>query len=286
MKNYIKYSSVILCVLAFKISTFAQLTEPDTLLKEGFESGIFPPIGWLNTATNNNLWMPYTMIANPNGGSSPATYYSHSGNNCAASSSWGFTPDAYLISPKLTINDTTYSLKFWISASDTGYFSEHYSILVSQTGTNYNDFTPIFSETLTDGNTNSSSFKYRTFSLTPYNGKDIYIAFRHHNCSNQYYLKLDDILVSGTKKLIDYTGISDIKSQEQVNIYPNPTANYINITNVSNPMVEICNNTGQTVLNSNTNLINIESLNDGIYTVKVKTENSMIIKQISVIKNL
>jgi hypothetical protein len=267
--------------------SYAQLSEPDTLLKEGFESATFPPTGWLNSSPNNSLWTEaYTYWGNS---SFQANTVSHSGGNCAlkdGSQAPFTTPDAYLISPKLSISDTTYSLKFWIAASDDILFAEHYSVLVSQTGTNYNDFTPIFSETLTDGSIYNFAFKLRTVSLAAYKGKDIYIAFRHHGCSDQYILRLDDVLVSGTKKIIDYTGISDIKGQEQINIYPNPVANYINITNVNNPIVEIYNNTGQIVLKSNANLINVETLNDGIYTVKVKTENSMIIKHISVIKSL
>ena len=284
MKNYIKCSSVFICVLAFNIMSYAQLSEPDTLLKEGFESATFPPTGWLNSSSNNNPWTnAYAYWSNS---SFQASTYSHSGGNCAFNDGYYIAPDAYLITPKLSISDSTYSLKFWIAASDDISFAEHYSVLVSQTGTNYNDFTPIFSETLTDGSPYKPSYKFRTLSLAAYKGKDIYIAFRHHNCSDQYILRLDDILVSGTKKIIDYTGISDIKRQEHINIYPNPVANYINIANVNNPIVEIYNNTGQIVLKSNANLINVETLNDGIYTVKVKTENSMIIKHISVIKSL
>ena len=97
-------------------------------------------------------------------------------------------------------------------------------------------------------------------------------------------LRINDFFVLRKKK--DHTGISVLNSQELINVYPNPTSTSINITNVNNPYVDIFVNSGKLVLNSTNNFINLESLNDGIYTVKVKTENSIIIKKISVIKNL
>ena len=266
--------------MVIKFSTFGQVT--DTILKEGFNTipSLSLPTGWITTAGSSN----YTWgILNWNGAA--ANFYSHSGTSCAFSSSDGFIPDAYLITPNLTISDTSYHLSFWISAGDANYYSEHYSVLVSETGTNFADFNPIYSETLTSADPDGSiSYKKKTFSLAAYNGKNIYVAFRHSDCNNQYMLRLDDVLVSGTKK--DHTGISVLNSQELINVYPNPTSTSINITNVNNPYVDIFDNSGKLVLNSTNNFINLESLNDGIYTVKVKTENSIIIKKISVIKNL
>jgi hypothetical protein len=276
MKNFTQKTAILLCALAIKFISISQIL-PDTLIKEGFESGIFPPTGWTNSSTSTYAWFPYSGT-----GVSIPEYYSHSGSDCAASSSWGLTPNAYLITPKLLISDTTYSLKFWISGGDTDFFSEHYSILISQTGTNYNDFTPIFSETLTDGNTNSSAYKLRTCSLAAYKGKNIYIAFKHHDCFDQYYLKLDDILVSGTK---NYTGFNDLNEESKIKVYPNPTSDKIEISNVMNPEVEIVNNIGELVLKANSNSIDLSHLNEGIYTIKIQNEHSMITKKISVIKN-
>jgi hypothetical protein len=42
---------------------------------------------------------------------------------------------------------------------------------------------------MTDG-----SWHLRTLSLSAFTGMDIYLAFRHYDCTDQYMLRLDDIL--------------------------------------------------------------------------------------------
>jgi hypothetical protein len=93
---------------------------------------------------------------------------------------------------------------------------------------------------------------------------------------------LDDILVSGTK---DFTGLNDLSEESKIKVYPNPTSDKIEISNVMNPEVEIFNNIGELVLKANSNSIDLSHLNEGIYTIKIQNEHSIITKKISVIKN-
>ncbi|MCE2742225.1 MAG: hypothetical protein LW701_01410, partial [Fluviicola sp.] len=59
MKNFTQKTAILLCALAIKFISISQIL-PDTLIKEGFESGIFPPTGWTNSSTSTYAWFPYS----------------------------------------------------------------------------------------------------------------------------------------------------------------------------------------------------------------------------------
>ena len=83
-------------------------------------------------------------------------------------------------------------------------------------------------------------------------------------------------------------GIEDIKEDNSITLYPNPTNSEVNISseNIINS-VEIFNSLGQRVyqekINSNTKTIDISSFLNGVYILGVNTENGVIRKKI--IKN-
>lgn len=51
----------------------------------------------------------------------------------------------------------------------------------------------------------------RKVDLTPYAGKTIYLLFRHHDCTGQYILRLDDVFVYN--KGSEPTGIGGVVSE-------------------------------------------------------------------------
>lgn len=60
---------------------------------------------------------------------------------------------------------------------------------------------------------------YREVDLSAYAGKTIYVAFRHHGCTGQYLMRLDDIFVynadgSGIKSMTDGDAAKGIIRQE------------------------------------------------------------------------
>ena len=58
-----------------------------------------------------------------------------------------------------------------------------------------------------------NGWQKRTIDLTPYAGKDVYLAFRHYDCTGQYILRLDDVFAF-EKGTADPTGISYLKTDE------------------------------------------------------------------------
>jgi hypothetical protein len=132
----------------------------------------------------------------------------HSGSNGAANFSYiygetGTTPDDYLISPLLDLQGT---LRVWLSGITNSNYEEYFSIYVSTTGNTVSDFT---STTPVCRGTTTNQYVEYTADLSSYAGQQGYIAIRHHNCSDQRYLYVDDFGLYG--------------SENWVSVSPNPT---------------------------------------------------------------
>ena len=131
------------------------------------------------------------------------------GTYCATSFSYAteadkpLTPNNFLVSDrKYTITENS-KLTFSIAAQSKQFPNEHYGVAISTTSNkDAADFTVIFDETLTAGVVDSISTQgqwfERTVDLSQYAGQEIYIAFRHYESADNFWIKLDDIsLTSG-----------------------------------------------------------------------------------------
>ncbi len=126
------------------------------------------------------------------------TYLSLSGQDglCISSASWtggygNLEPDNWLISP--TIHVPPYALlKWYATASFDPDFHEHYDVYIGEgVGLDVTTWNPVFGETLAEAN----NYKVHSVSLNAYTGKDIHIAFRHHDCNGQLRLLLDGVSI-------------------------------------------------------------------------------------------
>ena len=117
-------------------------------------------------------------------------------------------PDNWLISPAVTLaNGSTFSL--WACGQDSTYAGEHFGVFVSTTGTNPSDFQLVQEWTLTAkgdrydgprGNRTQGNWYQKTVDLSNFAGEGRYIAVRHFNCSDMFYLDVDDLeLTNGGK---------------------------------------------------------------------------------------
>lgn len=100
------------------------------------------------------------------------------------------------------------------------------------------------------------------------------IAFVNNHDANDVNNRA--ILNANSMKVVDLpTGISD-NNESRTTIYPNPATNVLNVVSEKEiQMVEIYNVEGQLVktIDGNVNSIGISELNNGIYFVKIRTEN-------------
>ena len=177
------------------------------------------------------------------------------------------TPDNWLITPALVIPSNGAKLTWYVSAIDADYAAEYYDVMLS-TSLNPSTFTSVFNETL-----QSDQWEQRSVNIGGnYAGQNVYVAFRNHNTNDIFLMKIDNVSVTPG------TGVEN--HELNTTIFPNPANNVLNINANSNiNRVEVYNMMGQMVGSYNVNDVNTQisttSFANGVYTVKIATENGM-----------
>lgn len=154
---------------------------------EGFESGT---ADW-TLIDNDNDGLGWTVVSSP-------SYNVHGGSSCISSASWtenteALTPDNWLISSQMQIPaGSNLALTWYDAAQDPAYPADSYSVYIATSNTvaAFTATTAVFSTTLS-----TDTWTMRSVDLSAYAGQNIYVAFRHHNCSDQYVMLIDDISV-------------------------------------------------------------------------------------------
>lgn len=145
--------------------------------------------------TNSGTRNCWTIIDGNNDGSTWTTLFN--GNDMGMMLSFSYdnttytdiTPNDWLVTPKLhTTTGSSVTMTWDAAAADDTYYAEHYGVYVSTTNTDTNSFTLVNEWTLT-----SSSTESMNLDLSAYAGQDIYVAFRHFNCTGQYVLLIDNV---------------------------------------------------------------------------------------------
>ena len=130
---------------------------------------------------------------------------------CAASASYdnpsrmALEPDNYLVSAELDIKAKDYTLTWYAAAQDSDYTAEHYSVYAGTVADGV--FTPV--ATLYEETIASADFEQRSVSLADLKGQKVCIAFRHHNCTDNFVMKIDNVKVAreGAKAPATYPAV-------------------------------------------------------------------------------
>lgn len=148
---------------------------------------------------------------------------SHSGSGHISSGSYHFAygalmPDNYLVSPEKVSIGANSVLKFWASAQDAQYPTEHFGVAISETSnTSAEAFTTIWEDTMIakgeaktvkDGQRDYGTWYEYTVDLSEYAGQNVYIAFRHFDSFDQFFLNIDDIVITQYDKLYNNTNFT------------------------------------------------------------------------------
>ena len=120
----------------------------------------------------------------------------HSGTGVVISASYdsdsysGLSPDNWLITPQLTLNGT---FSFWAAAQDPTWPGDTFGVFV-YTGTtcpssiNLNDWTQVLEKTEA-----TSDFTQYTIDLSQFNGQQGFVAIRHYDVNDIFYVNIDDV---------------------------------------------------------------------------------------------
>ena len=164
------------------------------IIQEGFDNATVPT-GWtaIDADGDGHNWGEagdlYQGFAGHTGlGISSASYISNVG---------ALTPDNWLITPAISLTNNS-TLTFWVAAQDASWADEHYGVYISTTGTSTSNFTLLFEEDMdaNGGSRTQGQWKQKIVNLSAYTGQTVYIAFRHFGCTDQFWLNLDDVIIS------------------------------------------------------------------------------------------
>lgn len=114
--------------------------------------------------------------------------------------STALTPDNWAITPAVTLPTGYASVTLYAKGQDANYPAEHFAIYVG-TSADISGMTKVSEEFVATG----EYVKYEV-DLTDYVGQTVYIAIRHYNVSDQFYLNIDQVEVWGEDAETPVTG--------------------------------------------------------------------------------
>ncbi len=195
------------------------------------------------------------------------------------SNSWNsvpLTPNNYAISPAIDLtgqNGSTPLTLSWESVGiDPDFSNEKYSVYVATANTVEAMLasTVTFTEVVTDNGPGGLNNRYtKTLDVTDFAGETIYVAFRHHDVTDQFRLGIGNVSVYvGAPVNIESHGIEGFTHMF------NPQTSVLTVnaaTTLSN--ITLYNTVGQVVLSKNLTFnqanVDLSGLGSGVYVVKV-----------------
>ncbi|MBR4772953.1 MAG: choice-of-anchor J domain-containing protein [Bacteroidales bacterium] len=158
---------------------------------EDFESGTTPSgFTLIDSDNDGNNWDPTYLYGQG---------YGHNGSDgMIASASYdnnsgALTPDNWMILPTFDIPaGSDFELTWYEKGQDANYADEFYSVYINTTGNTVANFT---ATTAVLTSTATGDWVKKTVNLASYAGQTIYIAFRHHNVTDMFYLDIDDMRI-------------------------------------------------------------------------------------------
>ena len=177
------------------------------------------------------------------------------------------TPDNYLVCPfKLTYGLIT----FRACAQDAAYPKEHFGVAVSTTGnTDAADFTTIWETTMT-AKAQGTWYDY-SIDLREYEGQEIWVAFRHFSCTDQFMIVVDDITLYR-----EWDGMDELHAPT-LSVFPNPAVDHVMVESENrvdayeiysiNGALLRCHEVGTTVFG-----LDVRELPAGAYLLKLTSE--------------
>lgn len=176
-------------------------------------------------------------------------------------------PENYLVTPyKLDCEQVV----FTACVQDVAHPNEHLGVAVSTTsGDDAGAFTIVFDVDMTAKEV-GNWYQYNV-DLRDYQGQDIYVAIVHYNCTNQFMVNVDDIML--------YRTYNDVENVEMslLTVYPNPASEKLMVESqfVVN-QYDIYNVNGAMILSKTVNgksfEINVSELPAGTYLIKMTAD--------------
>jgi hypothetical protein len=182
------------------------------------------------------------------------------------------SPNNILVTPLISIPVGATAVDFTYlvgSGTDPDFFSETYSVTVTTSSAEVDILaaTPVLTTTLA-----FQGAEEVTIDITAFAGQDVYIAFRHHDTSDQWLIGLDNLrVIDGTLGVTDqaFNGFNYyVDANNQLNLSANTAMESVVLYNVLGQQV-----VSQKLANTN-EIMNISALQSGIYIAKVSIDGN------------
>ena len=176
-------------LLTFCFSSFFGFSQT-TYYSEDFNAGSLN--GWTTSDLNNDgLNWSVLNFSSVNAGFGSGSLMSFSFDD---PSDVAVTPDNLVTSPAINLSLVTDPnvYLFYDQMTSTNWPAEHYAVYVTTSNdpTVIAAATPIYETTVSSGN-----LVNRFFNLTSYIGQTVYVTFRHFDCTDNYYLVIDNVKI-------------------------------------------------------------------------------------------
>lgn len=189
-------------------------------------------------------------------------------------------PDNFIITPVIDLSAVsgTVALHFKLGSPETtasGWYEEYVSVYAFDGVGGFAAAvagTPVYAGALTAGE-QMFSFDY---DISSFAGSDsLMIAFRHHNCTDENFVVLDDINVNSSLGLDNNT--------INATVFPNPANDVLNFNlSVNATSVSIIGLDGKVIsteaINANTAAVNVSNLVAGVYFYEIVAENGTVVR--------
>lgn len=179
-------------------------------------------------------------------------------------------PENYLVTPyKLDCEQ----IVFRANIQDIAHPAEHLAVAVSITEGDNPDAFEIVWETEMTAKEAGNWYDF-SIDLRSYQGEDIYVAIVHTNCTNQFMVNVDDIILF--RKYNNTWGVGE-NASASCNVYPNPVVNLLKVdsdTQVNH--YELYNMAGAMIQNKQVDAkafnIDVRNLPAGTYLLQMTSE--------------
>ncbi|WP_242205353.1 T9SS-dependent choice-of-anchor J family protein [Aestuariivivens insulae] len=196
----------------------------------------------------------------------------------ASHSQSSITPDNWIISHAIDLSSFSTGDNItlsWKVRGELSYAAHEYYTVYAALGNQTSDFesSAIQRSEYTDEIGGAGVFVTRSIDISDLAGNSAYIAFRHHNTTNQSAINIDELsITTGT------LGIDDFNTNPITHYY-NRENDVLTLNSANTPIdtIEIYNMLGKHVLSKRSNnskeTINLSTLKDGIYIAHMEIED-------------
>jgi len=247
-----------------------------TVIYSASDIAAFNTFSVVDADTDTYTWGALDMMT-ANGGSPVGSTFDGQGE-VLYSESWNntdgaLTPDNWAIAPPQDLTGYTgCSISLGRAALDPAWPAENFSVYaVTAADVNaaliaFASATPVYTETIATGD----EWLVVTGDISALdNTANVYVAIRHHACTDQYLLIVDDVQVLGTAATGSLT-----ENTISVNVYPNPANDILNVTTTGKAdRISILSLDGKVVstqeMNGTSATVNVSDLTSGAYIYEV-----------------